>query len=76
MNIIFLPNCLKESDILKMMIMIMNHLSLLKISKRALIKTIRPKSVVFTTGATCNEAILELLKNGAGRVDALVLART
>jgi len=31
---------------------------------------------VFTTGATCNEAALELLKNGAGRVDALVLART
>ena len=31
---------------------------------------------VLTTGATCNEAALELLKNGAGRVDALVLART
>jgi len=31
---------------------------------------------VFTTGATCNEAALELLKNGAGRVDVLVLART
>ncbi len=31
---------------------------------------------VFTTGATCNEAALELLKNGASRVDVLVLART
>ena len=31
---------------------------------------------VFTTGATCNEAALELLKNGADKVDALVLART
>lgn len=30
---------------------------------------------VFTTGATCNELALELLKNGAKRVDALVLAR-
>jgi ComF family protein len=31
---------------------------------------------VFTTGATCNEAAKELLKKGAKRVDALVLART
>ncbi len=31
---------------------------------------------VFTTGATCNEAAKELLKNGASKVDALVLART
>jgi len=31
---------------------------------------------VFTTGATCNEAASELLTNGAGRVDALALART
>ncbi len=31
---------------------------------------------VFTTGATCNEAAKELLKNGAKKVDALVLART
>ena len=31
---------------------------------------------VLTTGATCNEAALELLKNGANRVDALALART
>ncbi|MCF6246470.1 MAG: ComF family protein [Desulfobacula sp.] len=31
---------------------------------------------VFTTGATCNEAAEELLKNGARQVDALVLART
>lgn len=31
---------------------------------------------VFTTGATCNEAALELLENGAKRVEALVLART
>ena len=31
---------------------------------------------VFTTGATCNEAALELLKQGAAKVDALVLART
>jgi len=31
---------------------------------------------VFTTGATCNEAALELLKNGARKVEALVLART
>jgi len=31
---------------------------------------------VFTTGATCNEATMELLKNGAKKVEALVLART
>ncbi|WP_291462023.1 ComF family protein [Desulfobacula sp.] len=31
---------------------------------------------VFTTGATCNEAAMELLKNGAKKVEALVLART
>ncbi|MBU1343652.1 MAG: ComF family protein, partial [Proteobacteria bacterium] len=31
---------------------------------------------VFTTGATCNEAALQLLKHGAQKVDALVLART
>lgn len=31
---------------------------------------------VFTTGASCNEAAKELLRQGAGRVDALVLART
>mgnify|MGYP006410787189 FL=1 len=31
---------------------------------------------VFTTGATCNEAARVLLKNGAKKVDALVLART
>jgi competence protein ComFC len=31
---------------------------------------------VFTTGATCNEAAFVLLENGAGKVDALVLART
>ena len=31
---------------------------------------------VFTTGATCNEAAKELLRHGAARVDALVLART
>ena len=31
---------------------------------------------VFTTGATCNEAARALLKQGAGKVDALVLART
>ena len=31
---------------------------------------------VFTTGATCNEAAKTLLKAGATRVDALVLART
>jgi ComF family protein len=31
---------------------------------------------VFTTGATCNEAAKKLLEKGAGRVDALVLART
>ena len=31
---------------------------------------------VFTTGATCNEAAMELLKNGARKVAALVLART
>jgi len=31
---------------------------------------------VFTTGATCNEAAKELLRHGAERVDALVLART
>ena len=31
---------------------------------------------VFTTGATCNEAALELLKNGVNRVEVLVLART
>nr|NJM03864.1 ComF family protein [Desulfobacula sp.] len=31
---------------------------------------------VFTTGATCNEAAEVLLKHGAARVDALVLART
>ncbi len=31
---------------------------------------------VFTTGATCNEAAGELLRHGAERVDALVLART
>ncbi len=30
---------------------------------------------VFTTGATCNEAAKELLRHGAARVDALVLAR-
>jgi ComF family protein len=30
---------------------------------------------VFTTGATCNEAAKELLRYGAKRVDALVLAR-
>lgn len=30
---------------------------------------------VFTTGATCNEAAKALLRHGAGRVDALVLAR-
>ena len=43
--------------------------------------TIKNKNIlliddVFTTGATCNEAALELLKNGADRVDVLVLART
>jgi len=32
--------------------------------------------ILFTTGATCNEAALELLKNGVGRVEILVLART
>ena len=31
---------------------------------------------VFTTGATCNEAARILLKHGAKKVDALVLART
>ncbi len=31
---------------------------------------------VFTTGATCNEAATVLLKHGAKKVDALVLART
>jgi len=31
---------------------------------------------VFTTGATCNEAARELLKQGAKKVQALVLART
>ena len=31
---------------------------------------------VFTTGTTCNEAAMELLKKGAKKVDALVLART
>ncbi|SDU22248.1 ComF family protein [Desulfobacula phenolica] len=31
---------------------------------------------VFTTGATCNEAAKELLNHGAGKVTALVLART
>lgn len=31
---------------------------------------------VFTTGATCNEAAETLLKNGAEKVQALVLART
>jgi ComF family protein len=31
---------------------------------------------VFTTGATCNEAAKALLRHGAARVDALVLART
>lgn len=31
---------------------------------------------VFTTGATCNEAAEELLRHGAERVNALVLART
>ncbi len=31
---------------------------------------------VFTTGATCNEAAKVLLKTGAKKVDALVLART
>jgi len=31
---------------------------------------------VFTTGATGNEAAMELLKNGAKKVEALVLART
>ncbi len=31
---------------------------------------------VMTTGATCNEAAMELLRSGAGRVDILVLART
>jgi len=31
---------------------------------------------VFTTGATCNEAARTLLKHGAKKVDALVLART
>ncbi|MBC8439505.1 MAG: ComF family protein [Deltaproteobacteria bacterium] len=31
---------------------------------------------VFTTGATCNEAARVLLKYGANKVDALVLART
>jgi ComF family protein len=31
---------------------------------------------VFTTGATCNEAATALLRHGAARVDALVLART
>ncbi len=31
---------------------------------------------VFTTGATCNEAARVLLKHGAKKVDALVLART
>ncbi len=31
---------------------------------------------VFTTGTTCNEAAMELLKNGAKKVEALVLART
>ncbi len=30
---------------------------------------------VFTTGATCNEAAGQLLKHGAAKVDALVLAR-
>jgi ComF family protein len=43
--------------------------------------TIKNKNIllvddVLTTGATCNEAALELLKKGALRVDALVLART
>ncbi len=31
---------------------------------------------VFTTGATCNEAAVELLKNGVNKVEVLVLART
>jgi len=31
---------------------------------------------VYTTGATCNEAAVELLRNGAKKVEALVLART
>jgi ComF family protein len=31
---------------------------------------------VFTTGATCNEAARELLNHGAGKVYALVIART
>lgn len=31
---------------------------------------------VFTTGATCNEAARTILKHGARKVDALVLART
>jgi len=44
--------------------------------KRVKAKNIVLIDDVFTTGATCNEAALELLKNGAGRVDALVLART
>ena len=44
-------------------------------------KTIQNKHIlliddVFTTGATCNEAAMELLKNGAEKVEALVLART
>ena len=30
---------------------------------------------VFTTGSTCNEAAVELLKHGAARVDVLVIAR-
>ncbi|WP_299981329.1 ComF family protein [Desulfobacula sp.] len=44
-------------------------------------KTIENKHIlliddVFTTGATCNEAARVLLKHGAKKVDALVLART
>lgn len=43
-------------------------------------KAVENKSIllvddVLTTGATCNEAAKELLKHGASRVDAMVLAR-
>jgi predicted amidophosphoribosyltransferase len=44
--------------------------------KRVKAKNIVLIDDVLTTGATCNEAAFELLKNGANRVDALVLART
>jgi len=48
-------------------------------------KVLKPKNIirknilliddVFTTGTTCNEAAMALLKNGAKKVEALVLAR-